>query len=130
MIPALQQLLVTPDGALPTAHAVTLAHTSSTGDTTRFAVLATTPAAARRLRALLPLIDGLASTEHHLVTQGDEHWLITTTGHAGRLRPAPQSGFDLDDGFGRHLSHLPTAQLDHAVQLATDHLNAAQQEAK
>ncbi|GGS02684.1 hypothetical protein [Deinococcus sedimenti] len=95
MIPALQQLLVAPDGALPTAHAVTLAHTSPTGDTTKFAVLATTPAAARRLRALIPLIDGQTSTDHHLVTQGDEHWLITAAGHAGRLRPAPHGGFNL-----------------------------------
>lgn len=130
MIPALQQLLVAPDGALPTAHAVTLAHTSPTGDTTRFAVLATTPAAARRLRALIPLIDGQTSTDHHLVTQGDEHWLITAAGHAGRLRPAPHGGFDLDDGFEHHLGHLPTSQLDRAVQLASDHLNAAHQEAK
>lgn len=130
MIPALQHLLVAPDGALPTQQAITLAHTSPTGETTRFAVLTTTPAAARRLRALIPLIDGLTSTGHYCLTHGDDHWLITAAGHAGCLRPAPQGGFDLDDGFGRHLSHMPTAQLDHAMQLATDHLNAAQQEAQ
>ncbi|MCD0159889.1 hypothetical protein IHN32_00220 [Deinococcus sp. 14RED07] len=114
MIPALQHLLVAPDSALPTAQAITLAQTSHTGETTRFAVLTSTPAAARRLRALIPLIDGLTSTGNQLITQGDDHW----------------GGFDLDDGFGRHLSHLPTAQLDHAVQLAADHLNAAHQDAQ
>ncbi|WP_268243874.1 hypothetical protein [Deinococcus sedimenti] len=39
-------------------------------------------------------------------------------------------GFNLDDGFEHHLGHLPTSQLDRAVQLASDHLNAAHQEAK
>lgn len=130
MIPALQHLLVAPDSALPTAQAITLAQTSHTGETTRFAVLTSTPAAARRLRALIPLIDGLTSTGNQLITQGDDHWLITAAGHAGHLRPTPQGGFDLDDGFGRHLGHLPTAQLDHAVRLAADHLNSAHQDAQ
>lgn len=113
----IESIMDVPPAALPREQATTIAQQDHTGQTVRFAVIVNTPDAARRLRALLTLVDHLTPSTDQVFTHQDEHWLLTAAGHAGRLRAVP-GGFDLDDGFGQVLHHLPTPHVQQAARRA------------